>query len=209
VPTADGFGEIVRLNWLRATDALIASRVAMTTSDNRGGRADPPEFQTGNLVYVSAKDLSFPVSLSRKFLPRFVGPYKITDSHPSSSNYTIEFPPHFRIHSRIHASKLRPFFPNDDARFPSRRFDAPPPELPATDANDAVYLLEKVVSDKLVGKRREFLVRYLGYSAGEDRWIPESELASTAADLLAEYVARKGGMLATAARSQRAGKKKR
>jgi hypothetical protein len=211
VPSAEGFGELVRLNWLRATDALIASRVSMTTSDNRRRRPDAPEFQTDSLVYVSSKDLSFPAALSRKFLPRFVGPYKILASHPSSSTYTVEFPPHFRIHSRIHASKLRPFFPNDDARFPSRRYDAPLPDIPATDSNDAVYLLEKVVADKLVGTRRHFLVRYLGYSAGEDRWIPEAELASSAAELLAEYVARKGGKLAlpTAARSRRAGKKKR
>jgi hypothetical protein len=209
VPTADGFGELVRLNWLRASDALIASRVLMTTSDNRRRRPDAPEFQTGSLVYVSSKDLSFPASLSRKFIPRFVGPYKITDSYPSSSTYTVEFPPQFRIHSRIHASKLRPFFPNDEGRFPSRRLDAPPPDLPATDANDAVYLLEKVVADKIIGKRREFLVRYLGYSAGEDRWIPEAELADTAAELLTEYIARKGGKLAEPGRSRRAGKKKR
>jgi hypothetical protein len=211
VPTADGFGELVRLNWLRATDALISSRISMTTSDNRRRRPDAPEFQSGNMVYVSSKDLAFPSALSRKFIPRYVGLYKITEAHPSSSTYTIEFPPHFRIHSRIHASKLRPFFPNDDARFPSRRFDALPPDVPATDANDAVYLLEKVVADKLVGKRREFLVRYLGYSAGEDRWIPESELAATAAELLTEYVARKGGSLAMpkSGRTRRAGKPKR
>lgn len=62
-------------------------------------------------------------------------------------------------------------------------------------------MLEKVVSDKLVGKKRSFLVRYLGYSAGEDRWIPEAELAETASE--AEYIAHKGGNLATVTRGRR------
>jgi hypothetical protein len=186
---ADGFGERIRLNWLRATDALIASRVEMVTQGNKHRRRDSPQFEVGNLVYVSTKDISFPEALARKFVPKFIGPYPITATFPSSSNYDIDFPPHLRIHPRIHASKLRPHFPNDDSRFPSRAFDKPPPVAEASDNNTAEYVIEKVVGDKHVGKERWFKVRWLGYSIAEDSWIREGELRATAAESVDDYLA--------------------
>lgn len=42
--SAEGFAEKARLNWLRATDAIISSRVAMVTQANRHRRSDSPEF---------------------------------------------------------------------------------------------------------------------------------------------------------------------
>jgi RNase H-like domain found in reverse transcriptase/Integrase zinc binding domain/Reverse transcriptase (RNA-dependent DNA polymerase) len=186
---AEGTTERARLNWLRATDALIESRVAMVAQANRHRRADSPLFKVGNLVYVSSKDLSFPQEMKRKFVPKFVGPYPITGAHPRSSTFDIAFPPHLKIHQRVHASKLRPHFPNDDTRFPSRRYDEPPPAIEVTNSADAEYVIEKVVAQKRVGKTRWFQVRYLGYSAAEDRWIKESELRKTAAESIDEYLA--------------------
>lgn len=207
--TAEGFGERAKLNWLRATDALIASRVEMITQGNKHRRTDSPQFQTGNLVYVSTKDLTFPAGMTRKFVPKFVGPYPITRSLPASSNYEIAFPPHFRIHSRFHASKLRPHFPNDDDRFPSRKFDSPPPDIDASDDNDAEYLIEKVVADKMVGKVKHYKVRYLGYSSGEDQWVRESDLRKTALESIEEYLALVAGRTTIASRAAPLKMKKR
>ena len=106
----------------------------------------------GNLVYVSTRDLTFPAEFARKFVPKFIGPYPITAAFPASSNFEVALPPHLCIHHRFHASKLRLHFPNDDLRFPSRKFDKPPPEPDASDGNTNEYVVEKVVAQKVVGK---------------------------------------------------------
>ncbi|GAA5992873.1 hypothetical protein JCM11641_001369 [Rhodosporidiobolus odoratus] len=181
-------GERARLDWLRCTDALIASRVDMVHSANQRRRQDSTTFAVGSKVYVSSSGMRFPHTLSGKFIPKFFGPFTITAADVSKSSYTIAFPPHIRIHPRIHASKLRPFFPNDDHRFPSRSFSSPPPAVHAASADEEENLVEKFVGDRTVRNKREFQVRYLGYSASEDQWRPESELAETAPDILKMYL---------------------
>jgi hypothetical protein len=187
--TAEGYAERARLNWLRATDAIIASRVAMVTSANKHRRRDHHSFVVGHKAYLSTKDLQFPEATSRKFVPKFIGPYPITAAFPATSNYELDLPPHFKIHRRFHASKLRPHLPNDDLRFPSRALSNPPPELDAQDGNAAEYLVEKIVDHKLVGKARSFRVRWLGYSSAEDSWIKEDELRKTASESVDDYLA--------------------
>ncbi|GAA5982144.1 hypothetical protein JCM11641_000601 [Rhodosporidiobolus odoratus] len=187
--TAEGLAERARLHSLQASDAIIASRIAMTVQENRHRRRDAPVFQVGNKAYLSTSGLRFPPSLSAKFIPEFIGPYPITSANPSSSNYTLALPPHLRIHPRFHASKLRPHHPNDDRLFPLRSFDAPPPVVDASDASEAEYLVEKLVADRIIRGKRHFKVRYLGYSAAEDQWRPESELRASAKELLDSYLA--------------------
>jgi len=188
---ANGYGILAKMNWLIATDALIATRVEMITQGNKHRRIDSPQFHTGNKVYVSTRDITFPEGMTRKLIPKFIGPYPITASFPSSSNYDIAFPAHMKIHSRFHASKLRPYYPNDAERFPSRSFSEPPPVESASDNNTNSYVIEKVVAHKLVGKKKlpHYLVRWLGYSSGEDTWISEVELRKTAAESVDDYLA--------------------
>ncbi|GAA5993574.1 hypothetical protein JCM11641_006642 [Rhodosporidiobolus odoratus] len=184
---AEGFAERTRLYSLAATDAIIASRVAMTHQENRHRRDDTGVFQVGDKAYLSSAGLRFPKGLASKFIPRYIGPYTISHAFPSSSNYSLELPPHLRIHNKFHASKLR-HLPNDDSRFPHRAFNAPPPVIAASDATEAEYLVEKVVDDKMIRGRRHFKVRYLGYSASEDQWRPEAELKATAKETLDAYL---------------------
>ncbi|GAA5994050.1 hypothetical protein JCM11641_000614 [Rhodosporidiobolus odoratus] len=180
-------GELARLDWLRCSDALIASRVDMIHSANKRRREESPQFQVGNKVYVSSAGLRFPHSLSGKFNPKFLGPYNIVAANVAKSTFDISFPPHLSLHPRIHSSRLRPFFPNDDIRFPSRSFASPPPAIVAADGNEE-YLVEKLVSDRTRYGKREFRMRYLGYSASADDWRPEAELAETAPALLDDYL---------------------
>jgi hypothetical protein len=69
VPGADSFAENVCLNWLKETDSIIGARLDMAMQANKHRQSDPAEFAVGNRVYVSTKDLSFPGSMSRKFIP--------------------------------------------------------------------------------------------------------------------------------------------
>ncbi|GAA5882329.1 hypothetical protein JCM8547_000686, partial [Rhodosporidiobolus lusitaniae] len=181
--------EVARRDWLRVTDAIIASRVDMTHEANKHRRADSPAFVVGGKAYLSSSGISFPSGLSHKFLPKFLGPFNIVSANPSTSNYTLSLPPHLRIHPTFHASKLRPFFPNDSSRFPSRAFPEPPPVIPGADAGEAEWELEKVVAVRTVRQKRMFKVRYLGYSESEDQWRSELELRETAPDLLDAFLA--------------------
>ncbi|GAA5984568.1 hypothetical protein JCM11641_006552 [Rhodosporidiobolus odoratus] len=158
---AEGVAERARLYALAATDAIIAARVSMTHQENRHRRDDTGVFTVGDKAYLSTAGLRFPKGLSSKFIPKYIGPFPILTASPSSSNYTLQLPPHLRIHNKFHASKLRPHLPNDDARFPHRAFDAPPPVIEASDAAEAEYLIEKVVAQRRVRGKREFKVRYL------------------------------------------------
>ncbi|GAA5918271.1 hypothetical protein JCM5296_006268, partial [Sporobolomyces johnsonii] len=183
-----GFAERARLNWLRATDAIISSRVSMTHQANKGRSSDEGVFVIGGKAYVSTGGMRFPDAVSSKFIPKYIGPYEITAASPSTSTYTLALPPHLRIHPTFHSSKLRPHLPNDDARFPARSFAQPPPVVAATDAAEAEFEIEKVVDVRTRGKRREFKVRWLGYSSAEDQWRPESELKDTAPEALTTFL---------------------
>ncbi|GAA5875076.1 hypothetical protein JCM1840_001758 [Sporobolomyces johnsonii] len=192
--------EQARLDWLRCTDAILAARVNMVYQANKSRRADSPLFVEGAKVYVSTTGLRFPPGLASKFIPRYIGPFPIVAAFPSKSSYQIAFPPHLRIHSRIHASRLRPHFPNDDVRSPSCALAQPPPVIDASDAAEAEWEIEKVVADRVVRGRRVFKIRYLGYSVADDQWRPEAELRATAPDLLRAYLEDKAA-LATAAQA--------
>ncbi|GAA6003595.1 hypothetical protein JCM5350_001314, partial [Sporobolomyces pararoseus] len=145
--------------------------------------------------------MRFPHSLSQKFVPKFLGPYKILRVDSRKSTVDIDFPSHLRVHPRIHTSKLRPSYPNDDLRFPSRSFSQPPPAIAAADG--AEWLVEKIVGDKMVRGKKEYKVRYLGYSAAADEFRPEAELKETAPEFLQDYL----NLVAARRRSKPVGKK--
>lgn len=159
----------------------------MVTQGNKHRRCDAPELAVQNLAYVSTRDLKFSDGFARKFVPKLIGPYPITAAFPHS-NFEVVLPPHLRVHRHFHASKLRPHFPNDDQRFPSRKFDKPPPEVDAEDGSAGEYIIEKVVAHKLVGKTRHFLVRRLGFSSSEDQWLAEVDLRKNASESIDDYV---------------------
>ncbi|GAA5875038.1 hypothetical protein JCM1840_001746 [Sporobolomyces johnsonii] len=139
---ADGTVERAQLHALQATDAMIAARVAMVDQENRHRRDEADIFAVGSKVFLSTASLKFPKGVASKFIPRFIGPYTITAASPASSTYSLDLPPHLRVHNKFHASKLRPHFPNDDARFHHRTFSTPPPVVDASDAAEAKYEIE-------------------------------------------------------------------
>jgi hypothetical protein len=80
-------------------------------------------YQPGDLVYLSTANLTFPPARVQKLLPKFIGPYKIIGARHESSSYDLELPDELRrrhIHPVVHVSRLRPYIPNDDVRFPGR-----------------------------------------------------------------------------------------
>ena len=67
-------------------------------------------FAEGDKVYLSTENLSLPKRRARKLMPKYIGPYRVTVSHPNESTYTLELPEELkarRIHPTFHASRLR------------------------------------------------------------------------------------------------------
>ncbi len=97
----------------------------------------------------------------------------------------------------FHASQLRRFIPNDASLFPSRELERP--QGVETDEGEE-WLVDRILDEKRGRRGKEFLVRYRGYGAEEDRWLPLRDvdelealdvwLASKGPDALASTSAR-------------------
>lgn len=156
-------------NLAEAHDAIIESRVLQTFYANKK-RSDDPPLKSGDLVYLSTKNLNLPKGRARKLCPKYVGPYKIDAAYPETSTYTLELPTALaerRIHPTFHISLLRPYYADKDALFPNR---ATPDPYDFGAPDDAEWFV-----DELLGHRWdedgdiEFEVRW---SMGETTWEP-------------------------------------
>jgi hypothetical protein len=106
-------------------DALIAAKVSQAHYANVH-RSPEEVFHVGDKVLLKTlhrmreyKDNDKTRIL--KFIPRFDGPYEVTDAHSETSTYTIAMPNALNTFPTFHSSVLRKFVPNDDELFPSRR----------------------------------------------------------------------------------------
>ena len=109
-----------KLALMAAHDSILTARVKQTRDANKK-RQDLP-FKTGDLAYLSSKNISFPKGLARKLIPKYLGPYKILKDFGNSS-FKLELPHHLKkrgVHDVFHASLLRIHVPNDDRLFPGR-----------------------------------------------------------------------------------------
>jgi len=84
----------------------------------------PSPLTTGDLVYVSTKNISLPKGTvtAQKLTPKFIGPYKIIEDYHNNS-YKIDLSSCLKqwgVHPVFHSSYLRIHVPNDDRLFPGR-----------------------------------------------------------------------------------------
>lgn len=167
--SASAFVDGLLLSQAAAHDALIAARTRQSIYSN-AHRSEPKPFKVGDFAYFNATDLSFP-NLPGKFRPRYIGPYQIMRTLPHDV-YEVAFPPAFKIHPVVNGRKLKPFVPNDDARFPLRSFvdDAPAP------VHDDQYEIDSILKHRWVANERQFLIKFVGQPLFEARWVAESEM---------------------------------
>jgi len=76
---------------LAAAHDTIASRVVQRHYSNTRRRQEPT-IKEGDLVYLSTKNLSLPKGQANKLMPKYVGPYKVLQAYPETSNYMLELP---------------------------------------------------------------------------------------------------------------------
>jgi hypothetical protein len=160
-----------------AHDAIIESRVIQTRQANKRRRPED-KIAKGDKVYLSTENLSLPKSRTRKLMPKFIGPYKVTSSHPEESRYTLDLPAELkarRIHPTFHVSRLRPYTKNDDMVFPKREVRA---YYDFGDAEDNEWLVDEILAHRWEGNQVSFLLQW---NLGDTTWEPYSECKELAA----------------------------
>ncbi len=134
-------------------------------------------FSVGDFVWLTTANLSMIRGMTRKFAPRWIGPFEVVGV-VSVVSYRLSLPPRFSaLHPVFHVSQLKPH------HGPVR----PAPEAVFTDAEGQEHFeVEAIITHRGNGRRRRFLVKWVGYESHDNTWEPESNLAG-AADLLDAY----------------------
>ena len=138
-------------------------------------------YSPGDQVLLSTQHIGLYCAGSPKLLPRYIGPFTIL-KRVGELAYQLQLPSVLRIHDVFHVSRLRSF--KDDGR-------VQPPPLPVTINNELEYEIDHIYAhrDVKVGKnrtRREYLVRWKGYTVEHDEYVPEANLGN-AKGKIAEY----------------------
>jgi hypothetical protein len=140
------------------------------------------QFSLGDYVLLSTSNITLKTPGAQKLLPRFIGPYKVTEViNPVA--YKLDLPREMsRTHPVFHVSLLRPYKSDGPIQ-------APPSPLSYDDDGVPVFEVEQILShrDQKRGRstRREYLIKWKGYGPAHNTWEPESGLACEA--LLTDY----------------------
>ena len=108
-----------------------------------------------------------------KFMPRFDGPYQITETDERHSTVTLALPKQAAIFPVFHTSEVKLFKENDDSLFPTCALIPPDPVLIK---GQQEFYVDKIVDKCCRGRRKQYLVRWRGEGPEGDTWLPEEEL---------------------------------
>lgn len=130
--------------------------------------------KVGDKVLLSTRNLQLKNKGTKKLLPKWVGPFVITQCVGSVA-YKLQLPQNLKVHPVFHVSLLREY------RSDGRR--QPPPV--AIETEDGPYFeVESVLDhrDRKLGRsvRREYLIKWKGYGPEHNTWEPEGNLSEEA-----------------------------
>lgn len=146
------------------------------------------QFNVGDLVWLSAKDLSFE-NRTPKLAPRNYGPFEVIQRIGEVA-YKLKLPDQWKIHPVFHVSKLKAN--NEELQhFPDRQREVTrPPPLLQDKEGEQEYEVERIVGVRTRRKGRktmkEYLVLWKGYPEWERTWEPEANLQN-ARDAIREF----------------------
>src|SRR5437588_2451621 len=137
-------------------------------------------FAVGSKVWLEATNLKLPSNLMPKLAPRRYGPFEVI-AQISKVVYKLSLPSHWKIHNVFHASLLTPYH---ETQQHGPNFLEPPPDVIE---GETEWEVERILRERTYGrwKKKQYLVRWKGYSPSHDEWIPEEDLHTP--DLLVEF----------------------
>ncbi|GBG69803.1 hypothetical protein CBR_g4632 [Chara braunii] len=167
---------------VKARDQMAKTQQRMSQQANR--QRLPCPFRAGNLVWVSAAEFILEQDISRKLLPKWMGPWPIIEpagDAPEGPSFMIQVPSHLPVYPVFHCSKLALYTPAEHDDFPGRRVQDPPPM-------DGFQEVGDIISQRRYdNKPTEYLVHFAYSTHRADRWLTRAELQATTPDVLARY----------------------
>lgn len=185
-PMAESVFEVMRKDLHRAREQLLKAQARMKASADKLRRPSPG-YKVGDLVLVASKTLRTPEAASRhKLFPKYVGPFPISQQI-AKDNFQVALPNYLkRVHPTFHVSVLKPFIDGSE-EFPDRD---PVPRAPfsVNDAGEELFLVERLLRRRKVGRKWQFEVKWLGYDKPEDNtWEDRSRLMKDVPLLVSEF----------------------
>jgi hypothetical protein len=151
-------------------EALAAHEKAQRTMRERISFKFRP-WRTGNKVWLEGRNLRLCYP-SRKLAPRQKGLFEVAQVI-SPVAFCLRLPPTWKIHDVFHASLLSSYKETTEH---SPNYSNPPGDLIG---GEEEFELDRILSHRWAGGRRQYLVSWKGYSAAENTWEPEGNLKHT------------------------------
>ena len=140
------------------------------------------EFEEGESVLLNSRNLPLQIGI-RKLTDRYIGPFKI-EKKISKVAYQLKLPSTYKIHPVFHVSQLEPRRISE--RFPRKEETPPPPVEPIEQGDSDIWEVEKILGERKRYRRKEYLVKWMGYGTEENSWIPAYNLVN-AQEILDEF----------------------
>ena len=143
----------VRLDVTDARDNLMLAKISQSHFANKN-RADSFPYKVGDLVMLSTLNRRREYKNSTenrvaKFIPRFDGPYLVTNTHHEALTVSLEIPSAPNVFPTFHSSLIKPFHANNDNKFPSRTLKNPGPVL--VDGHEE-FFVDRIIDHRKIGK---------------------------------------------------------
>jgi hypothetical protein len=154
------------------SETLKAAKAALQAAQNRYAAYSKTKkldvsYAVDDFVLLNTKNIKLkgPQDASRKFHPRFIGPFKILKKVGTVA-YKLELPVNMsRIHPVFHVSLLKKW------TLPYRT-QPPPPTIEIE--GETLWLFERILDHRKKGRKNEYLVKWEGYGHENNSWEPES-----------------------------------
>ncbi|KAH7292809.1 hypothetical protein KP509_29G086800 [Ceratopteris richardii] len=143
-----------------AKSSLQRSKERMARYANKKRRPGE-EFQVGNLVLVSARNITLPKNITQKFNHRYYEPYKV-EKWINEVTYSLELPDNVQFHNAFHVSLLKRFKP--DSKYGR--------EIPVMHDGENQFEAEAILRDRITRDGPQFLIKFKGRPLVDSDWLP-------------------------------------
>lgn len=146
-------------------------------------------FQVGDQVLLSTEHLKMTgvaATRSPKFTYKYIGPFKVKRV-VNANAYELDLPPQLQIHPVLNVSRLKQY--HDPSRlFPSRPLpDTRPPADSIREDGAELFEVESIIAKRGIGRRIQYLVKWLGYPHWESTWENITTLSQSAKEAVDEF----------------------
>jgi hypothetical protein len=175
VPAANQFLQNLADATSAAKDSLRAAQERQATYADRSRREH--NFQVGDKVLLSTKNLRPPAGMSPKLQAKYAGPFDIV-RQASPNAFELALPSTLTIHPVFHVSLLKPFVVPP---FVDKDYTRPGPLV--SGRTGEIYEVDAILAKRREGGKMMYLVSWTGWPPEENSWQPARNVAHLKEDM--------------------------